>query len=90
MKPTNIIIISTSVILNNVFPLRLALRLSNGQKKNKLFTLGSVEVPRQTRNLGPSEESATASTIEAEHDTSQSISKRTLKRDSRSNNQTGA
>ena len=59
-------------------------------RKNRLFTLGSVEVPRQTRNLEPSEESATASTIEAEHGTSQSTSKKTVKRDSWSNNQTGA
>ena len=51
-------------------------------RKNRLFTLGSVEVPLQTRNLEPSEKSATASTIEAEHDTSQSTSKKTLKRDS--------
>ena len=74
IKPTNVAIITTLVILNNIFPLRLALRLKNGQKKNRLFTLGSVEVPRQTRNLEPSEESTTASTIEAEHDTSQSTS----------------
>ena len=47
-------------------------------------------MPRQTRNLEPSEESATASTIEAEHDTSQSTLKKTMKRDSWSNNQTGA
>ena len=59
-------------------------------EKNRLFTLGSVEVPRQTRNLEPSEESATAPTVEAEHDTSQSASKKTIKRDSWSNNQTGA
>ena len=74
IKPTNVAIITTLVILNNIFPLRLALRLKNGQKKNRLFTLGSVEVPRQTRNLEPSEESAATSTIEAEHDTSQSTS----------------
>ena len=43
-------------------------------EKNRLFTLRSIEVPRQTRNLEPSEESTTASTIEAEHDTSQSTS----------------
>ena len=29
-------------------------------EKNRLFTLRSVEVPRQTRNLEPSEESTTA------------------------------
>ena len=55
----------------------------------KLLTT-SVEVLRQTRNLEPSEVSAIASTTEAEHDTSQSTSKKTLKRDSWSNNQTGA
>ena len=55
-----------------------------------MFTLGSVELPRQTRNLEPLEESATATTIEAEHDTSQSTSKKTLKIDSWPNNQTGA
>ena len=70
--------------------MRLALRLRNRQKKNRLFALGSVEVPRQTQNLEPSEESATASTIEAEHDTPQLTSKKTSKRDSWSNNQTGA
>ena len=59
-------------------------------EKNRLFTLSSAEVPHQTRNLEPSEESATASTIEAEHDTSQSTSKKTMKRDSWLNNQTGA
>ena len=59
-------------------------------EKNRLFTLGSVEVPRQTRNLEPSEESATAPTVKAEHDTSQSASKKTIKRDNWSNNQTGA
>ena len=58
-------------------------------EKNRLFTLGSVEVPRQTRNLEPSEEFATASTIEGEYDTSESTSMKTLKRDSWSNNQTG-
>ena len=59
-------------------------------RKNRLFTWGSVEVPRQTQNLEPLEESATASTIEVEHGTSQSTSKKTVKRDSWSNNQTGA
>ena len=39
-------------------------------------------MPHQTRNLETSEESATASTIDAEHDTSQSTSKKTMKRDS--------
>ena len=90
IKPTNVVIIITSVILNNVFPLRLALRLRIRQKKTFLFTLGSVKVPRQTQNLETSEKSATASIIEAEHDTSQSTSKKILKRDSWSNNQTGA
>ena len=47
-------------------------------------------MPDQTRNLEPSELSATGSTIEAEHDTSQSTSKETLKRDSWSKNQTEA
>ena len=55
----------------------------------KLLTT-SVEVLRQTRNLEPSEVSAIASTTKAEHATSQSTSKKTLKRDSWSNNQTGA
>ena len=59
-------------------------------EKNRLFTLGSLEVPRQTRNLEPSEESATASIKKAEHDTSQSTPKKTMKRDSWSSNQTGA
>ena len=59
-----------------------------GRKKNRLFTLGSAEVPHQTQNLEPSEESATASTIEAEHDTSQSTSKKILKKDSWSDRQT--
>ena len=53
-----------------------------GRKKTRLFSLDSVEVPRQTRNLEPSAESATASAIEAENDTSQSTSKKTMKRDS--------
>ena len=48
-------------------------------EKNRLFTLGSVEVPRQMRNLVPSAESATASIIEAEHDSSQSTSKKAMK-----------
>ena len=56
-------------------------------EKNRLFTLGSVEVPRQTRNLEPSEEFATASTIEGEYDTSESASMKTLKRDSWSTRQ---
>ena len=59
-------------------------------RKNRLFTLDSVKDPRQTWNLEPSEESANTSTIEAEYDTSQSTLKKTLKRDSWSNNQTGA
>ena len=46
-------------------------------------------MPRRTQNLKCSEKSATTSTIEAEHDTSQSTLKKTLKRDSWSNNQTG-
>ena len=46
-------------------------------------------MPHQTQNLKSSEKSATTSTIEAEHDTSQSTLKKTLKRDSWSNNQTG-
>ena len=58
--------------------------------KNRFFSLGSVEVPSQTRNLEPLEESAPASTIEAEHDASQSTSKKTMKRDISSNNQTEA
>ena len=56
----------------------------------RLFTLGSVEVSHQTQNLERSEESATASTLEVEHYTSQSTSDKTMKRDSWSNNQTGA
>ena len=59
-------------------------------EKKSWFTLGTVEVPRQTRNLEPSEESTTASTTEAEHDTSLLTSKKTLKRDSWWNNQPGA
>ena len=47
-------------------------------------------MPRQTRNLEPSEESATASIKKAEHDTSQSTPKKTMKKDSWSSNQTGA
>ena len=56
------------------FPFALCPTFEEWAEKNRLFTLGSVEVPRQTRNLEPSEESATTSTIEAEHDTSQSTS----------------
>ena len=78
IRPINVVIMSMSVISNNVFPWRLALRLKNGQKK-------TVEVPRQTQNLVPSEESATASTVESEQDISQWTSKKTLKRDSWSN-----
>ena len=51
-------------------------------EKSRLFTLSSADVPRQTQNLEPSEESATSSTIEVEHDTCQSTSNKTMKRDS--------
>ena len=63
--------------------MRLALRLRNEQKKTEYL-------PRQTPNLEPLEESASVSTIEAENDISQLTSKKTMKRDSWSNNQTGA
>ena len=89
IKPTNVVIISTSVILK-VFPLYVLSYIWGMDRKNRLFTLDSVEVTRQMQNLEPSEESATASIIEAEHDTSQSTSKKTLKWDTWSNNQTGA
>ena len=61
----------------------LALRLRNEQQKTEYL-------PRQTRNLEPLEESASVSTIEAENDISELTSKKTMKRDSWSNNQTGA
>ena len=61
----------------------LALRLRNEQKKTEYLL-------RQTRNLEPLEESASVSTIEAENDISELTSKKTMKRDSWSNNQTGA
>ena len=70
-RRTNVVITSTLVISNNVFTWHLAVCLRNGQKK-------IVRVPRQTQNLVPSEESATASTVEVEHDISQSTSKKTL------------
>ena len=37
IKPTNVVIISTSVILNSVFPLRFVLHLRNGQKKQIVY-----------------------------------------------------
>ena len=89
IKPTNVVIISTSVILK-VFSLYVLSYIWGMDRKNRLFTLDSVELTRQMQNLEPSEESATASIIEAEHDTSQSTSKKTLKWDTWSNNQTGA
>ena len=89
IKPTNVAIISTSVILK-VFSLYVLSYIWERDRKNRFFTLDSVEVTRQMQNLEPSEESATASIIEAEHDTSQSTSKKTLKWDTWSNNQTGA
>ena len=72
-----------SVVLNNVFSLHLALLLKNEQKKQIIY-------PRQRQNLEHLEESGTASTIKAEHDISQSIPKKTLKRDNWSNNEIGA
>ena len=47
------------------FPLRLALSLSNGQKKKQIIYLGLC---RSSTSNAKSKESATASTIEAEHD----------------------
>ena len=58
-------------------------------EKNRWFTLGSAEALRQMRNLKLSEESATAFIVEAEHNTFQSTAKKTMKRDSSWNNQTG-
>ena len=72
------------VIINNVFPLHLALRLRNGQKKTDRRSA------TRNGNLEHSDESVTASTTEPEHDTSQSTSEKTMKRDRWSNNQTGA
>ena len=47
------------------FPFAPCRTFEEWAEKNRLFTLGYVEVPRQMRNLEPLEESATASTIEA-------------------------
>ena len=76
--------------LKQCFPFAPCPTFQQWAEKNRLFTLGSAEVPRQTRNPEPSEESATASTIEAEYDTSQLTLKKTMTRDSWSNNHTGA
>ena len=59
-------------------------------RKKQIIYLGLCGSARQTRNLEPSEQFATAPTIEAEHDISQSTSKKTMKRDSWSNNKINA
>ena len=71
IRPTNVVIIGTLVSSNNFFTWRLVVRLRNRQKK-------IVGVSRHTQSLVPSEESATVSTVEVEHDISQSASKKTL------------
>ena len=71
IRPTNVVIIGTLVSSNNFFTWHLVVRLRNRQKK-------IVGVSRQTLNLVPSEESATAFTEEVERDISQSASKKAL------------
>ena len=59
-------------------------------RKKQIIYFGLCGSARQTRNLEPSEQFATVATIEAEHDISQSTSKKTMKRDSWSNNKINA
>ena len=79
------------VILNNVFPLGLALRLRNGQKKTDYlhWALQKCHVKREIQNLQRNL-LLHPPYIETKNDTSHSVSKKILKRDSWSNNQTGA